>query len=112
MPYDEALAELVRRVAGDVDGEVTERKMFGGLTFPVNGAMFAGVVGGELVVRLGEAGAQAALTREHVREMDFTGRPMRTMVYIEAEGLNGADLDEWVTAAASFALSPSRSKRR
>ena len=50
--------------------------MFGGLAFMLNGHMFTGVVGGELMLRLGDAGAEAALRREHVREMDFTGRPM------------------------------------
>ena len=112
MPYDAALAERVRRVVADVDGEVTERKMFGGLAFLVNGNMFVGLVGSELMVRLGEAGADAALGREHVREMDFTGRPMKTMVYVRAEGLKGAALDEWVTAAASFALGLPRQRHR
>ena len=105
MAYDDDLAGRVRRVVADVDGEVTERKMFGGLAFLVNGNMFTGVVGAELMVRLGEEGAEAARRREHVREMDFTGRSMKSMVYVAADGLQGADLDEWVSAAASFALS-------
>jgi TfoX/Sxy family transcriptional regulator of competence genes len=103
--YDEALAERVRRILADAHGEVTERKMFGGLTFLLNGNMVAGVVGNELMVRLGEAGAEAALRREHVREMDFTGRPMRTMVFIEADGLQGTALEEWLAAGTSFVLS-------
>jgi TfoX/Sxy family transcriptional regulator of competence genes len=106
MAYDDILAERIRRVVADVDGEVTERKMFGGLAFLVNGNMFVGVVGDDLMVRLGKAGADAALRRAHVREMDFTGRPMKTMVYVEAEGLRGDALDDWVVAAASFALGP------
>jgi TfoX/Sxy family transcriptional regulator of competence genes len=104
MAYDDVLAERIRRVVADVDGEVTERKMFGGLAFLVNGSMFVGVVGHTLMVRLGEAGADAALRRAHVREMDFTGRPMKTMVYVEPPGFSGDALDGWVDAAASFAL--------
>jgi hypothetical protein len=103
--YDEVLAERVRRVVADVDGEVTERQMFGGLAFLLNGNMFVGVAGRELMVRLGETGADAALSRDHVREMDFTGRPMRSMVFVEPEGLEGAALGDWISAAASFALS-------
>ena len=103
MAYDEVLADRVRRVVGAVDGDVTERRMFGGLAFLVNGNMFAGVVGGELMVRLGEDGVEAALRRKHVREMDFTGRPLKSMVYVAADGLEGAALADWVTAAASFA---------
>ena len=103
MAYDEALAGRVRAVVADIDAEVTERKMFGGLAFMLNGHMFTGVVGGELMLRLGEAGAAAALRREHVREMDFTGRPMKAMVFVGPAGLRGRALDEWVTTAADFA---------
>lgn len=111
MSYDEVLAERIRKALAEVDGEVAERKMFGGLTFLLNGNMLAGVVGSELMVRLGEAGAQAALGREHVREMDFTGRPMRAMVYIEPDGLPGTALEEWLAEAASFVLGLPRKHR-
>jgi TfoX/Sxy family transcriptional regulator of competence genes len=103
--YDETLASRIREVIGDIDGEVTERKMFGGLAFMLNGHMFTGVVGGELMLRLGDAGAEAALRREHVREMDFTGRPMKAMVFVQSVGLDGDALGEWVTRAAAFAQS-------
>jgi len=103
--YDETLAARIREVIGDMDGEVTERKMFGGLAFMLNGHMFTGVVGDELMLRLGDAGAEAALCREHVREMDFTGRPMKAMVFVEPVGLDGDSLGEWVTSAAAFAHS-------
>jgi hypothetical protein len=105
MAYDETLAGRIREVIGDIDGEVTERKMFGGLAFMLNGHMFTGVVGDELMLRLGDAGAGQALRREHVREMDFTGRPMKAMVFVEPAGLEGDALGEWVTSAAAFAKS-------
>jgi phytoene dehydrogenase-like protein len=103
--YDETLAARVREAASDIGGEVTERKMFGGLAFMLNGHMFTGVVGDELMLRLGDAGAEAALRREHVREMDFTGRPMKAMVFVGPAGLEGNALSEWVTRAAAFAQS-------
>ena len=103
MTYDQILAGRLREIIADIDGEITERKMFGGLAFMLNGHMFTGIVGDELMLRLGEAGAEAALRREHVREMDFTGRPMKAMVFIEPAGLRGAALREWVEAAAAFA---------
>jgi len=104
LAYNETLAERLREIIADIDGEITERKMFGGLAFMLNGHMFTGIVGDELMLRLGEAGAEAALHREHVREMDFTGRPMKAMVFIEPAGLEGRALAEWVTSAAAFAL--------
>jgi hypothetical protein len=67
--------------------------------------MFAGVVGGELMVRLGYEAAQQALERDHVREMDFTGRPMKNMVFVQPAGLDGPALERWVTAAVGHARS-------
>ena len=104
MAYDGSLAGRLREIVAGIDGEITERKMFGGLAFMLNGHMFTGIVGDELMLRLGEAGAEAALRREHVREMDFTGRPMKAMVFIEPAGLEGRALNDWVTSAAAFAL--------
>jgi hypothetical protein len=82
---------------------VTERQMFGGLAFMLGGHMFCGVVRDTLMVRLGPDRADRALDRPHVRPMDFTGRPMKGMVFIEPDGLQGAALREWVDAAAAFA---------
>src|SRR5579862_7459877 len=100
MAYDETLAARIREVTGDIDGEVTERKMFGGLAFMLNGHMFTGVIGSELMLRLGVAGAEEALRREHVREMDFTGRPAKAMVFVDPAGLKGDELGDWVNSAA------------
>ena len=36
--------------------------------------------------------------------MDFTGRPMKSMVFIAPEGLEGNALAGWVTSAAAYAL--------
>ena len=114
MTYDQILAGQLREVIAGIDGEITERKMFGGLAFLLNGHMFVGVVGNELMVRLGYQAAQQALERDHVREMDFTGRPMKAMVFIQPAGLRGAALQEWVEAAAAFArtLPPKPAARR
>jgi hypothetical protein len=70
MAYDEDLADRVRDALPS-DADVTERKMFGGLAFLLGGHMFAGIVGNEVMVRLGHAAVQQALERDHVREMDL-----------------------------------------
>ena len=105
MAYDETLADRIRAAVTALDGNVTERKMLGGLAFMLNGHMFAGVVRQDLMLRLGEPAASHALSRPHVREMDFTGRPMKGMVFIEPDGLNGPALRQWVAEAAAFARS-------
>ena len=112
MAYDEDLADRIREVM-PADAEVTERNMFGGLAFLLSGHMFAGVVGSELMVRIGYEAAQRALELDHVREMDFTGKPMKNMIFVEPAGLRGPALERWVVAAADHArtLPPKRPKR-
>lgn len=74
--------------------------MFGGLCFLRRGKMFVGIVGNELMVRVGKDIYEAALAEPHVREMDFTGRPMRGYVYVEPRGVDRDEpLQKWVTCA-------------
>jgi TfoX/Sxy family transcriptional regulator of competence genes len=107
--YDEALAARIRTV---VEGEqgLTERKMFGGLAFMLGGHMFCGIVGGDLMLRLGAEGAAAALERPHVRPMDFTRRPLAGMVFVGPPGFEGPALERWLGEAVAFArtLPPKR----
>jgi TfoX/Sxy family transcriptional regulator of competence genes len=109
--YDEELADRVRAALAREEG-LSERKMFGGIAFMLNGNMACGIVKDELMLRLGAEGADLALERPHVRQMDFTGRPMTGMVYVEREGLDDAELRDWVEQAAAFArgLPPKQSK--
>jgi TfoX/Sxy family transcriptional regulator of competence genes len=102
--YDEELADRVRVVLAD-EPNLTERKMFGGLALMIGGNMACGIVKDELMLRLGAEGADAALDEPHVRQMDFTGRPMTGMVYVERAGLDDAGVRRWVERAAGFARS-------
>jgi TfoX/Sxy family transcriptional regulator of competence genes len=100
--YDMDLADRVREVLPAAE-PVTERQMFGGLAFMLGAHMFCGVVKDTLMVRLGPDGADRALDQPHVRPMDFTGRPMKGMVFVEPGGLHGAALRHWVDTAAEYA---------
>ena len=86
MAYDEGLADRIRKSLG-LDALLSERKMFGGLCFMVNGNMAFGIVGEDLMVRVGPERYDEALSRPFAREMDFNGRPMRGFVYVEPEGM-------------------------
>ncbi|HRC07062.1 MAG TPA: TfoX/Sxy family protein [Miltoncostaeales bacterium] len=101
MAYDEALAERIAAVFFD-EPEMTSKKMFGGIAFMVDGHMAVGVVGDDLLVRLSPDEAEQALKRKHVRQMDFTGRPMKGYVYVAAAGLRGKALEMWVRTARDF----------
>jgi TfoX/Sxy family transcriptional regulator of competence genes len=103
MAYSERLAERVRGLIGD-DPRLREQKMFGGLAFLVDGNMSLGVVGDDLMVRVGLDAYADALAQPHAREMDFTGRPMRGIVYVDAKGTTRkADLERWIDRGLAFA---------
>ena len=105
MAYDEELALRVRQSLGDETG-IVERKMFGGLCFMAHGNMLGGVMGDEIIVRVGAERYEDALKQPHAREMDFTGRPMRGFVVVASEGIASDErLDEWVRQGVRFATS-------
>ena len=105
MAYDAELAERIRD-AISFRGDVSEREMFGGITFVLAGNMACGVIVDELIVRLDAEEAERALTQDGVRVFDFTGRPMRNWVVVERSRLEADDdLAEWVDAGAEFAAS-------
>ncbi len=105
MAYDEGLAQRLTEYFEDVPG-VTDKKMFGGLCFMHQGNMVGGIVGDELMLRVGPDAYEACLAEPHAREMDFTGRTMKGMIYVAAEGLaEDEDLEAWVERALAFASS-------
>lgn len=105
MAFDEALADRIRDVLS-ARADVSERKMFGGVAFMVAGNMACGVLGEDLIVRLGDEEAEKALDEDGVRPFDFTGRPTKTTVYVGQERTaEGAGLTEWVEAGADHAAS-------
>jgi len=110
MAYDEALAARVRaRLAGKRG--LAERRMFGGLCFLVNGHMCAGIAGETLMLRVGPERYAEALSRPHAREMDFTGRPLKGMIYVDPPGIaNGATLGRWLAMALAFVQSQPANK--
>jgi len=80
--------------------------MFGGLCFMTSGNMCFGVVGNELMVRVGPDKWKESLAMPFVREMDFTGRSMRGMVFVSSEGLEAdGSLRRWLDLGLDYASS-------
>lgn len=105
MAYDEGLAHRIHDVLV-TRSDVVEKKMFGGLAFMVRGHMACGIVGDELMVRVGHDGFEDALAQPHARPMDFTGRQSKTMVYVGVEGFTeDDDLASWIARGVAVAES-------
>jgi len=105
LAFDMEMADRVRVALAGVEG-VTEKKMFGGLTFMLGGKMCCGVTGDRLMVRVGPDAYDDALAQPFAAPMDFTGRLLKGMVYVDGEGIGGdAALSGWVGRGVEFASS-------
>ena len=105
MPYDERLAERVLDILG-AEPSLVQKKMFGGVAVMLQGNLACGVLRSDLIVRVPKDEYEAMLARPHVREMDFTGRPMRGWVVVGPEVTDDASsLEDWVATGAAYALS-------
>ena len=104
MAFDEGLAERVR-AALDARSDVEDKRMFGGIAFLVAGNMACGVMGDELMVRVGADGAAELIASEDgARAMDMKGRPMRGWVLVGAAAVpDDAELNRWVARGVEFA---------
>jgi TfoX/Sxy family transcriptional regulator of competence genes len=107
--YDVHLADRIRSILKHAT-EFSEKKMFGGLAFMVNSHMCCGVLNTDLVLRLTPELAAASLRQAHTRPMDFTGRPMKSMIYVSAIGTDSDQaLATWVESAVRLARSSAAS---
>lgn len=106
MAYDEQLAERIRELIASEPG-VTEKKMFGGLAFLVNGnmAIAASAQGGALV-RVDPDESEALIRQRGVAMMEMRGREMSGWLRVESEALRTKKhLSTWVQRGVSYARS-------
>lgn len=105
MAFDESLAARIRKRLARRAG-VTEKKMFGGLAFILNGNMCCGVHKREMIVRLDPEKMAAALAEPHTRVFDLSGRPMKGWILVQPAGIADDEaLGRWVRLAADHAAS-------
>ncbi len=113
MPYNEALADKVRRALAGTP-KLTEKKMFGGIAFLVNGAMCVGVDRDDLIVRCEKDETDALLEKKGVRLFDLSGgRPMKGWLLVGPEATATAPgLETWIGfALARVDRAPKSPKR-
>jgi hypothetical protein len=103
MPYNEALAERVKKLI-QTSKKLQEKKMFGGIAFLLNGNMCCGVHGDEVILRVDPEKYATLLTRDYVREFDLTGRPMKGWLLLNNKGAQkSTELKTWITEAVGYA---------
>jgi TfoX/Sxy family transcriptional regulator of competence genes len=113
MAYNEQLADRIRTIVGNGPG-LSERKMFGGIAFMLNGNMFCGITRDDLMVRVGTDRFEEALSQPGARPMDFTGRPAKGMAFVGPDGYaTGEQLRGWVEQSLEYArtLPENKAKR-
>ena len=106
MAYDEALANQIREI---VDGEsgITEKRMFGGLAFLVNGNMAVAASGqGDLMLRVDPAESESLIAHEHVRRAVMRGREMDGWLRVDTDAVReDAERRRWVQTGLAYARS-------
>jgi TfoX/Sxy family transcriptional regulator of competence genes len=102
--YDERLADEPRERLAARDAEATEKRMFGGLAFMVDGNLtIAASRSGGLLVRTDRDEATALDALPGVEPMEMRGRKMPGWVLVDADALTDeGDLDAWVDRALAF----------
>lgn len=101
-PDDSALVERIRGILKRRKG-ISEKKMFGGVCFMLNGNMCVGPWKGALVVRLEKEKHEETQSEPHVMPMDITGKVMKGWALIEPDGIESdQELKAWVDRAVKF----------
>ncbi|RNL61367.1 TfoX family protein [Nocardioides marmoriginsengisoli] len=105
MAYDEDLADRIRELTQNQDA-LTEKRMFGGLAFLVNGNMAVAASGqGGLMLRVDPALSEEYVDDVHVTRMEMRGRELDGWLRVADEGLSDAALARWVDVGTSYARS-------
>ena len=111
MAYDEALAGRIRAIVRDEKG-VSEKKMFGGLAFLINGNMAVSASGqGGLMLRCDPEDTESLVRQPHAHRFAMRGREMDGWLRVDAEGVEGQrELRAWVRRGVTYAgsLPPKR----
>ena len=103
MTEDEKLIARIRPILRRRKG-FSEKRMFGGVCFMINGNMCAGTWKGSLIVRLARENHEATLKEPHTKPADMAGRVMKGWALVEPAGISTEDdLKAWVRRAAKFA---------
>ena len=107
MPYNQTLAKRIQSLLEGQPG-IIGKKMFGGVGYMLHGNMVCGVIGEDLIVRVGAEQNDSALAQPYTRPFPAPvgGKPMAGWILVSPEGWEGEqDLARWVKQGYAFAQS-------
>jgi TfoX/Sxy family transcriptional regulator of competence genes len=106
MAYDEDLANRIRELVSGEAG-LTEKKMFGGLAFLINGNMSVAASGqGGLLLRVDPEQTDALAAKPGAAPFEMRGREMQGWLRVSDEGVKTkAQLERWVRRGVDYARS-------
>jgi len=104
MAFDEDLADRTRAALSAAGATTTEKKMFGGLTFMIGANMCCGILGEDLLVRVGPENHESALAEPAARPFEMGQRgPSAGFILVGRGGTDTEkDLTMWVRRALTF----------
>jgi TfoX/Sxy family transcriptional regulator of competence genes len=106
MAYDEELADRLRELVQGENG-VTEKRMFGGLAFLINGNMAVSASGqGGLLLRVDPAETDELAADPNARRFEMRGREMDGWLRVDTDGMSSdRQLEQWVARGVAYARS-------
>ncbi len=106
MAYDEELADRIRELVAN-ESDLTEKKMFGGLAFLIEGNMAVAASGqGGVMVRVDPAKSDTLVATTDARLVEMRGRPMQGWLRIDPQHLRTKrQLTKWVVLGTTYARS-------
>jgi TfoX/Sxy family transcriptional regulator of competence genes len=104
--YDDDLADRIRELLGPQRG-ITEKKMFGGLAFLIDGNMAIAASGqGGVLVRVDPEQSDKLVATTNATEAIMRGRPMAGWLRVASENLRTKrQLEKWVKLGSDYARS-------
>lgn len=113
MAFDSFLADRIKLVLKDKNIVFEVKKMMGGLAFMVNEKMCVGVIQNNMMARIDPEIYEVSINKAGCRPMDFTGRPMKGWVYLEATAIDlDEDLSHWIQKALDYNPKAKSSKKK
>jgi TfoX/Sxy family transcriptional regulator of competence genes len=103
--YEEHIANRIREVVAGEAG-VTEKRMFGGLAFLINGNMSVSASGrGGILLRVDPAETDALIAAPHAERAVMGGRTMDGWLRVDVDALPDDQMETWIGRGVAYARS-------